>query len=110
MYSSDVSITTAIGCECSFTKITVDSLTLMDNFDVVRTSTTGCIDFITEVTVEFFSPMDSSDVHITTSVGCEGSVTFTATMYFFAFLHQYWRAANGVIPYTILIHILVYSV
>ena len=85
MYSSDVSITTAIARECSFTKITVDSLTLMDNFDVVRTSTTGCIDFITEVTVEFFSPMDSSDVHITTSVGCEGSVTFTAAMYFLHF-------------------------
>jgi hypothetical protein len=110
MDSSDVSITTAIGCECSFTKITVDSLTLMDNFDVVRTSTTGCIDFITEVTVEFFSPMDSSDVHIMTATGFEGSGTFTAAMYFFAFLHQYWRAANGVVFYTILTHIVLYSV
>ena len=96
-----MSITTAIGRECSFTKITVDSLTLMDNFDVVRTSTTGCIDFITEVTAEFFSPMDTSDVHIKTNTGFEGSGTFTAAMYF---LHFYINTGELLIVWCLILY------
>ena len=101
MYSSDVSITTAIARECSFTKITVDSLTLMDNFDVHISTTTGCIDFITEVTAEFFSPMDTSDVHIKTNTGFEGSGTFTAAMYF---LHFYINTGELLIVWCLILY------
>ena len=41
MDSSDVVRTTTTGCEGSFTKVTVKSLTLMESSDVVMTTTTG---------------------------------------------------------------------
>ena len=85
MDSSDVFITMSILCEGGFTKITAESLTLMNSSDVHITTSVGCEGSFTKITAEFFTPMDSSDVHITIISACEGSVTFTATMYFLHF-------------------------
>ena len=85
MNSSDVLMATTTGFEGGFTKVTVESLTMMGSSDVVRTTFLGSIAFITKDTVKFFSLMDSSDLSITISNLCEGSVTFTATMYFLHF-------------------------
>ena len=101
MHSSDVVITITTTCEGSFTKITVESLTLMESSDVSITMTTGCIDFITEVTAEFFSPMDTSDVHIKTNTGFEGSGTFTAAMYF---LHFYINTGELLIVWCLILY------
>ena len=72
-------------CESEFTKVTVESLVLMDSSDVSITISTVCEGGFTKVTVESLTMMGRSDVHITTSVGCEGSVTYTAAIYFLHF-------------------------
>ena len=96
-----MSITTTTGFEGSFTKIAVESHTLMDSSDVVMTITTGSIDFITEVTAEFFSLMNSSDVVRTTTIGCERGVTFSAAMYF---LHFYINTGELLIVWCLILY------
>ena len=60
MNISDVMVRTittgSIACVHSFTKITVDSLTIMDSFDVSITTSVGCEGSYTKVAAEFFSP------------------------------------------------------